>query len=65
MDITLSQSLRRRAPRGYRIVRWLDGSYHVYRGSGCIDEVLTRREALEVALKDKAERARQVAQGCR
>lgn len=32
----------KRAPRGYRIVLWADGFYHVYYGGVCIDETLSR-----------------------
>jgi hypothetical protein len=39
----------RRAPNGYRIVQWADGFYHVYFGSECLAEVLTRASALQIA----------------
>ena len=43
----------KRAPNGYRIIRWSDGFYHVYFGGECLDGVLTRKEALQIAIKAK------------
>jgi hypothetical protein len=43
-----------RAPRGYRIVLWADGFYHVYFGGECIDEVLSRWAGIAVCKKHKA-----------
>lgn len=46
----------KRAPKGYRIEQWLDGFYHVYYGGSCLDEVLSKSQAIEIAWNDKTER---------
>lgn len=51
--------IHKRAPRGSRIEQWADGTYHVYQKlSGgywnCLDEVLTKKEALDLAWNTKA-----------
>lgn len=43
-----------RAPRGYRIVLWADGFYHVYFGGECIDEVLSRWAGIAVCKKTQS-----------
>ncbi len=54
-----SDMQRKRAPNGYRIQRWADGFYHLYGpAGGCIDEFLTRSQAIDAAL-EQAEAARQ------
>ena len=48
---------RLKAPNGYRIEEWIDGTFHVYWCSGnikwCIDETLNRKDALKVAKAHK------------
>jgi hypothetical protein len=46
-----AQVRRKRAPNGYRVIRWADGFYHVYPGGECLDEVLSRDEAYTIALR--------------
>ena len=44
----------KRAPKGYRIIRWADGFYHVYvKGGRCLDEVLNHDEAINIAREHK------------
>lgn len=39
----------KRAPNGHRIELWADGFYHVYCGGSCLDEVLSKTAAIELA----------------
>ena len=39
----------KRAPRGYRIVQWADGMFHLYKDGACLDEYARRRDAIVYA----------------
>lgn len=46
----------KRAPRGYRIHKWIDGTFHVYRDSYCIEEAISKSHALLIAWMDWSEK---------
>lgn len=39
----------KRAPNGHHIEQWADGTYHVYCGGECLDELLSKTAAIELA----------------